>query len=241
MLSQHEWMSCDRHTWSNVMVAALAELRANPGGALHRQLHRRADRASAGGAADRCSPDRSARIAAPGWPLGPLFPGSASCCCAAAAGTAASRSDGCTCWWNSPRSRSRCGRRWPGRPGWVWVDCALGWTLLTLAWIDWTCLLLPDVLTLPLLLVGLRDADARHRSALTDHCLAAAAGLSVVPGPRLLLSPAARPRRTGRRRRETDRGRRCLVRAGPPAIRGAGQRSRRLARSLGIGACCARR
>jgi len=25
----------------------------------------------------------------------------------------------------------------------IWINCALGWTLLTLAWIDWRCLLLP--------------------------------------------------------------------------------------------------
>ena len=28
-------------------------------------------------------------------------------------------------------------------PGWVWIDCALGWTLLTLAWIDWTAFSCP--------------------------------------------------------------------------------------------------
>ncbi|MBS1103328.1 prepilin peptidase [Gluconobacter sp. Dm-62] len=37
----------------------------------------------------------------------------------------------------------------------VWWDVALGWTLLTLAWIDAESLRLPDVLTLPLLLAGL--------------------------------------------------------------------------------------
>ena len=54
----------------------------------------------------------------------------------------------------------------------VWADCGLGWTLLTLAWIDWTDLLLPDVLTLPLLLAGLALTLAWDPDALADHCLA---------------------------------------------------------------------
>ena len=59
-------------------------------------------------------------------------------------------------------------------PGWAWVACALGWTLLTLAWIDWTDFLLPDVLTLPLLLGGLVLTRIWDPDSLTDHCLAAA-------------------------------------------------------------------
>jgi leader peptidase (prepilin peptidase)/N-methyltransferase len=57
-----------------------------------------------------------------------------------------------------------------------WLDCALGWTLLTLSWIDFRCMWLPDVLTLPLLLAGLavtlmvRPADA------TAHAASAAVG-----------------------------------------------------------------
>lgn len=43
-----------------------------------------------------------------------------------------------------------------GCAGWqLWAGCTLGWTLLALAWIDWRHLLLPDILTLPLLLAGL--------------------------------------------------------------------------------------
>ncbi len=56
----------------------------------------------------------------------------------------------------------------------VWADCALGWTLLALVWIDWTSLVLPDVLTLPLLLLGLLLTFALRPEQLTDHCLAAA-------------------------------------------------------------------
>ncbi len=37
----------------------------------------------------------------------------------------------------------------------IWLDCGLGWVLLTLAWIDWRHFILPDVLTLPLVLAGL--------------------------------------------------------------------------------------
>jgi leader peptidase (prepilin peptidase)/N-methyltransferase len=62
----------------------------------------------------------------------------------------------------------------PGRDlGRIWAGCALGWTLLTLAWIDWTDLVLPDVLTLPLLLAGLAVTLASDPDELTDHCLAA--------------------------------------------------------------------
>jgi leader peptidase (prepilin peptidase)/N-methyltransferase len=57
--------------------------------------------------------------------------------------------------------------------GRVLADCGLGWTLLTLAWIDWANFLLPDVLTLPLLLAGLVLTMAWDPDALTDHCLAA--------------------------------------------------------------------
>jgi leader peptidase (prepilin peptidase)/N-methyltransferase len=37
----------------------------------------------------------------------------------------------------------------------LWASCALGWTLLALALIDWRDGILPDVLTLPLLALGL--------------------------------------------------------------------------------------
>jgi leader peptidase (prepilin peptidase)/N-methyltransferase len=66
-------------------------------------------------------------------------------------------------------------------PVWIWIACGLGWTLLALAWIDWTSFLLPDVLTLPLLLAGLAVTIMVQPEALTDHCLAAALGyLSLV-------------------------------------------------------------
>jgi leader peptidase (prepilin peptidase)/N-methyltransferase len=58
----------------------------------------------------------------------------------------------------------------------VWAGCGLGWTLLALAWIDSAELLLPDVLTLPLLLAGLALTWAWDPDALTDHCLATVLG-----------------------------------------------------------------
>jgi leader peptidase (prepilin peptidase)/N-methyltransferase len=61
-------------------------------------------------------------------------------------------------------------------PGRLWADCALGWTLLTLAWIDFDSFLLPDVLTLPLLLAGLALTAVTDPEALTDRSLAAALG-----------------------------------------------------------------
>lgn len=60
--------------------------------------------------------------------------------------------------------------------GRVWADCGLGWTLLTLAWIDCENFLLPDVLTLPLMVAGLSLTWLVVPEALTNHCVAAAFG-----------------------------------------------------------------
>lgn len=61
-------------------------------------------------------------------------------------------------------------------PDEVWIACGLGWTLLALAWIDWTDFLLPDALTLPLLLAGLGLTLVQDAGSLTDHCAAAIVG-----------------------------------------------------------------
>jgi leader peptidase (prepilin peptidase)/N-methyltransferase len=58
----------------------------------------------------------------------------------------------------------------------VWVACVLGWTLLTAAWIDWRTMLLPDVLTLPLLVVGLIVTERANPDSLLDHVVAAVFG-----------------------------------------------------------------
>ncbi|MFT8719653.1 prepilin peptidase [Acetobacter sp.] len=61
-------------------------------------------------------------------------------------------------------------------------DCILGWALLALCWIDMTCLRLPDVLTLPLLLIGFCDALSLYGvselglEVLEDRALGAAVG-----------------------------------------------------------------
>lgn len=58
----------------------------------------------------------------------------------------------------------------------AWVDCLLGWPLLALAWIDLRYWLLPDVLTLPLLLTGLIVAAALNPEDLVDRAAAAILG-----------------------------------------------------------------
>lgn len=52
---------------------------------------------------------------------------------------------------------------------WVWSGCGLGWILLALGWIDWRCFRLPDVLTLPLLLLGLVSCALLGPAMLADH------------------------------------------------------------------------
>lgn len=64
-----------------------------------------------------------------------------------------------------------------GARGWdLWEGCALGWTLLALAWIDWEQFWLPDVLTLPLLVAGLVIAWLQEPWTLTDRATGAIAG-----------------------------------------------------------------
>lgn len=58
----------------------------------------------------------------------------------------------------------------------LWLDCLLGWWLLALAWVDIRSWLLPDVLTLPLVVAGLLAAAVFDPEQLTDRSLGAAAG-----------------------------------------------------------------
>jgi len=58
----------------------------------------------------------------------------------------------------------------------VWLDCILGWWLLALGWIDIRRWLLPDALTLPLVVAGLAAAAAFDPEQLTDRALGAALG-----------------------------------------------------------------
>jgi leader peptidase (prepilin peptidase)/N-methyltransferase len=64
--------------------------------------------------------------------------------------------------------------------GWVIVaSCVFGWMLLLLAVIDWHVQLLPDVITLPLLLAGLAVAAFLTRDHLVDHLIGALAGFAL--------------------------------------------------------------
>jgi leader peptidase (prepilin peptidase) / N-methyltransferase len=58
----------------------------------------------------------------------------------------------------------------------IWLDCILGWWLLALGWIDARHWLLPDLLTLPLVIVGLAAALAFEPGGLTDRAFGAAVG-----------------------------------------------------------------
>jgi leader peptidase (prepilin peptidase)/N-methyltransferase len=58
----------------------------------------------------------------------------------------------------------------------AWLGCVLGWTLLILALIDWRYMVLPDILTLPLVVAGLAATVLHDPSAATEHAAAACAG-----------------------------------------------------------------
>jgi leader peptidase (prepilin peptidase)/N-methyltransferase len=58
----------------------------------------------------------------------------------------------------------------------VWLDCVLGWWLLTLGWIDLRTGLLPDALTLPLVVAGLAAAAALDPEDLASRALGAVLG-----------------------------------------------------------------
>lgn len=60
-------------------------------------------------------------------------------------------------------------------PG-VAAACLLGWPLLAAAWIDWEHMLLPDAITLPLLLAGLGASWLRTGDLPVDAALGAAVG-----------------------------------------------------------------
>ena len=58
----------------------------------------------------------------------------------------------------------------------LWAGCVLGWTLLALAWIDAEHFLLPDALTLPLVVAGLAAAWWLEPWSVTDRAAGAIAG-----------------------------------------------------------------
>lgn len=60
--------------------------------------------------------------------------------------------------------------------GQAWLDCLLGWWLLTLGLVDLRSWLLPDPLTLPLIVLGLAAAAAFEPEQIADRAAAAALG-----------------------------------------------------------------
>jgi leader peptidase (prepilin peptidase)/N-methyltransferase len=58
----------------------------------------------------------------------------------------------------------------------TWIDCLLGWWLLALGWIDLRSYLLPDALTLPLVVAGLAGAVWLDPASLPAAALGAALG-----------------------------------------------------------------
>jgi leader peptidase (prepilin peptidase)/N-methyltransferase len=63
-------------------------------------------------------------------------------------------------------------------PGWLaWASAGLGWTLLALAVIDQRHMILPDVLTLPLIPAGLAVAALAPGGALAHHLAGAIVGV----------------------------------------------------------------
>jgi len=62
----------------------------------------------------------------------------------------------------------------------AWLDCLFGWWLLTLAWIDLRQWILPDLLTLPLIVAGLTEAALFDPDTLLDRALGAAIGYLMV-------------------------------------------------------------
>ncbi len=67
-------------------------------------------------------------------------------------------------------------------PNRLWADCLLGWTLLALGWIDWRWMLLPDKLTLPLLLAGLLLTGWLQPESIGSHAAGAAVGYLALRG-----------------------------------------------------------
>jgi leader peptidase (prepilin peptidase) / N-methyltransferase len=60
--------------------------------------------------------------------------------------------------------------------GRLWADCLLGWGLLALAWTDWRSMRLPDVLTLPLIVLGLAATALTSPASLPASVMGAILG-----------------------------------------------------------------
>jgi leader peptidase (prepilin peptidase)/N-methyltransferase len=64
----------------------------------------------------------------------------------------------------------------------LWADCVLGWVLLTLAWIDAEHMLLPNLLTWPLVALGLVWAVIATPETMLDDVIGAAVGYLLFRG-----------------------------------------------------------
>ena len=62
----------------------------------------------------------------------------------------------------------------------LWAGCVFGWCLLTLAWIDANTFRLPDVLTLPLIVLGLAEAYWLEPDRLLSRTIAVVGGFGVL-------------------------------------------------------------
>lgn len=62
------------------------------------------------------------------------------------------------------------------------ANCVLGWILLALAWTDAETMLLPDLLTIPLMLAGFAEAWLLDAPSLPDRVLGACIGWSCLAG-----------------------------------------------------------
>jgi leader peptidase (prepilin peptidase) / N-methyltransferase len=67
--------------------------------------------------------------------------------------------------------------------GWILLlSCIFGWMLLALSIIDWRHFILPDVLTLPLIAIGLGASIIGPLGDPVDHLIGAVAGFAVLTG-----------------------------------------------------------
>lgn len=64
----------------------------------------------------------------------------------------------------------------------LWADCILGWMLFALAWIDWRHMRLPDVLTLPLIVMGLAATALITPELAAESVVGAILGYAVFKG-----------------------------------------------------------
>ena len=104
----------------------------------------------------------------------------------------------------------RCHLGHPGlqHPPEAWIACLLGWMLLALGWINVEWFLLPDFLTLPLLLSGLGVTILAVPDDMFWHALGAVCGYLGLRRHRVALSRSAGTRGSGCRRcKAAGRGR----------------------------------